>query len=71
MIINLRPELEARVFEWGKEFNRPCEDLAIELLEEYFEDSDTGAKISRAVETGKNVTYSWDEVKAGLHAMAN
>ena len=57
MIINLRPELEARVFEWGKEFNQPPEELAVELLEEYFEDSDTGARISREVESGKAEIY--------------
>ena len=71
MLLNLSPELEARVNEWGKEFNRPCEELAIELLREYFEDSDTGAKISEAVNAGRTELYSWDEVKAGLHEMAN
>ena len=53
MIITLSHELEARVSEWGREFNRPCEDLAGELLEEYFEDSDTGARLSQAVKSGK------------------
>ncbi len=71
MIINLSPELEARVSEWGREFNRPCEDLAIELLEEYFEDSDTGAEISEAVKSGKTEIYSWDEIKKELNALAN
>ena len=66
MIINLSPELEARVNEWGREFNRPCEQLAVELLEEYFEDSDTGAAISEAVKSGKSKLYSWDEVKTAL-----
>ena len=57
MIISLSPELEARVSEWGREFNRPGEELAVELLEEYFEDSDTGATISEAVRLGKTKTY--------------
>ena len=57
MILNLSPELEARVSEWGREFNRPCEDLAVELLEEYFEDSDTGAEISQAVRSGQTAIY--------------
>lgn len=59
MIISLSPELEARVSEWGREFNRPGEELAVELLEEYFEDSDTGMAISEAVRSGKTKTYSW------------
>ena len=70
MIINLSPELEARVREWGREFNRPGEDLAVELLQEYFDDSDTGAAISEAVRTGSSEVYSWDKVKTELHEMA-
>ena len=53
MQITLSPELEKRVKAWGHEFNRPYQDLAVELLEEYFEDSDTGAEISAAVKSGK------------------
>ena len=71
MILNLSPELEARVSEWGHEFNRPCEDLAVELLEEYFEDSDTGAEISQAVRSGQTSTYSWEDVRARLDAVAD
>ena len=71
MIISLSPELEARVSEWGREFNRPGEELAVELLEEYFEDSDIGAAISEAVRLGKTKTYPWENVKAELNAMAN
>ena len=70
MIITLTPELEARVSEWGREFNRPCEDLAVELLKEYFDDSDTGAKISQAVKSGRTEIHSWDKVKAELAALA-
>ena len=49
MILELSPELEVRVKEWGQEFGRPGEDLAVELLQEYFDDSDTGRAISEAV----------------------
>ena len=71
MIITLTPELEARVSEWGREFNRPCEDLAVELLKEYFEDSDTGAEISRAVQSSNTEIHSWENVKAELAALEN
>ena len=71
MIITLTPELEARVSEWGREFNRPCEDLAVELLKEYFEDSDTGAEISQAVKSGRTENHSWDKVKDELAALEN
>ena len=70
MIIELSPELEARVREWGREFGRPGEDLAVELLQEYFDDSDTGARISEAVRAGESEVYSWDRVKSELHEMA-
>ena len=70
MIIELSPELEARVKEWEQEFGRPGEDLAVELLQEYFDDSDTGRAISEAVKAGKSEVYSWDSVKAGLHEIA-
>ena len=49
IILELSPELEARVKDWACEFGRPGEDLAVELLEEYFDDSDTGRAISEAV----------------------
>ena len=71
MIIMLSPELEARVTEWGREFNRPCEDLAVELLEEYFADSDTGAEISDAVKSGRTGVHSWENVEAELATLAD
>ena len=70
MILELSPELEARVKEWGQEFGRPGEDLAVELLQEYFDDSDTGRAISEAVRAEKSEVYSWDSVKVGLHEIA-
>ncbi|MBQ7169597.1 MAG: hypothetical protein IJR63_06820 [Synergistaceae bacterium] len=48
---------------WGREFNRPCEDLAVELLKEYFKDSDTGTEISEAVRAGKTEIHTWENVK--------
>ena len=70
IILELSPELEARVKDWACEFGRPGEDLAVELLEEYFDDSDTGRAISEAVRAGKTEVYSWDKVKSELHEIA-
>ena len=67
VIIELSPELEARVRAWAERFGRPGEDLAVELLQEYFDDSDTGARISEAVKAGKAEVYSRDKVKPELH----
>ena len=57
MQITLPSELEQRLQAWSIEFNEPAENLAVSLLEEYFEDSDTGAEISAAVRDGRMKTY--------------
>ena len=70
MIIMLKPQLEARVNEWACEFNMAGEELAVDLLEEYFEDCDTADRISEEIRSGKSELYSWEEVKSRLHEMA-
>ncbi|MBR1438424.1 MAG: hypothetical protein IJ587_07790 [Synergistaceae bacterium] len=57
MYIELSPELEKRVKAWSIEFNEPAESLAVDLLREYFDDSDTGAEISAAVKAGQMELY--------------
>ena len=49
VILNLSPELEARVNDWASKTGKPREELAVELLDEYFDESDTGRAISEAV----------------------
>ncbi len=63
MILELSPELEKRMEEWGRQFKAPPESLAVGLLEEYFEDSDTGAMIAAEVDAGRMRTFSRE--KAG------
>lgn len=53
MQIELSPELEKRMKAWSIEFDEPAENLAVGLLEEYFDDSDTGARISESVRAGR------------------
>ena len=62
MQIELSPELEKRMRAWSVEFNEPAENLALDLLEEYFEDSDTGAEISAAVKAGRIKVYEPVEI---------
>ena len=52
--IEITPELEQRIKEWSKEFKEPPQSLAVGLLEEYFEDSDTGAAIAAQINSGIN-----------------
>ena len=49
VILNLSPELEARVNDWASKTGKPREELAVELLDEYFDETDTGRAISEAV----------------------
>ena len=48
--VELTPELEQRINEWSSEFKEPPQALAVGLLEEYFEDSDTGAEIAARID---------------------
>ena len=63
MMLEVSPELKRRIDEWSREFNEPPESLALGLLEEYFEDSDTGAMIAAEVDSGRMGTYSSEELK--------
>ena len=64
--IDITPELKARVDAWSRDFNQPPETLAVELLKEYFEDSDTGSEIAEKIATGKIKVYSSEEVNAEM-----
>lgn len=63
MMLEVPPELEKRINEWSREFKEPPQSLALGLLEEYFDDSDTGALISAQVDAGNMETYSLDKLK--------
>ena len=70
MIIELSPELEARVRAWGAASNRPGEDLAVELLEEYFDDCDDADRLEALIQSGKMKTYPAEEVHKELNHLA-
>ena len=70
MIIELSPELEARVQEWGREFNRPGEDLAVELLQEYFDDCDDADRLEALIQAGKMETIPANVVHKELEELA-
>ena len=55
--VELTPELEQRINEWSIEFKEPPQALAVGLLEEYFEDSDTGAEIAARIAAGSMKIY--------------
>ncbi|MBQ7154126.1 MAG: hypothetical protein IJR85_01075 [Synergistaceae bacterium] len=70
MIIELSPELEARVKEWGLASNRPGEELAVELLEEYFDDCDDADRLEALIQAGEMKTYPAEEVHKELNCLA-
>ena len=69
MIITLKPQLEARLNEWACEFNMSGEELAVELLDEYFEDCDTADRISALIRSGQMQTYPAEEVFERLRSL--
>ena len=66
MIIDLPPELEQRVKNWSTESNEPPENLALGLIEEYFEDCDDAEKLENLIRAGEMKTYSMEEVHREL-----
>ncbi|MBQ6737020.1 MAG: hypothetical protein IJM82_08645 [Synergistaceae bacterium] len=42
MILDISPELQNRIHKWSNETNLPPQDLAIDLLDWYFDDCDAG-----------------------------
>ena len=42
LTLEISPELQARMSNWSNENNLPPQDLAIDLLDWYFEDCDAG-----------------------------
>ena len=57
MIIEISPELLSRVQDWGLHFKCKPERLAVELLEEYFDDCDDADKLEALIQSGKMATY--------------
>lgn len=66
MIIDLPPELAKRVKNWSSESNEPPENLALGLIEEYFEDCDDAEKLENLIRAGEMKTYSMEEVHREL-----
>ncbi len=63
LTIDLPPELAKRVKNWSLESNEPPENLALGLIEEYFEDCDDAEKLCAEVEAGRMELYPWEEIK--------
>lgn len=66
MRIEISPRLEERIKDWSVQMKRPAESLAVELLEEYFDDCDDAMRLENLIRSGKMETYPAQEVHAEL-----
>ena len=66
IMLDVTPELERRMGEWSQEFKSPPGTLAVNLLEEYFDDCDDADRLCAEIDTGQVNTHPWGEVRARL-----
>ena len=69
MVLEISPRLEARIKDWSVQMKRPAESLAVELLEEYFDDCDDAMRLEGLIRSGQMKTYPAQEVHAELGDM--
>lgn len=58
IILNVTPELLARVNYWSEQSKQSPENLAIDLLEEYFDDCDDADRLEALISSGQIKTYN-------------
>ena len=68
--VNLSPELSARLNYWSVRSDLPPERLAVELLEEYFDDCDDADRLEELIRSGEMGTYPADDVHMELNGVA-
>ena len=69
-IVNITPELQERVNNWSKQVNQPPENLAVSLLEEYFDDRDDADRLETLISNGHMRTYPAEVVHKELDNLA-
>lgn len=62
LTIEITPELSERLKDWSRYFGRPEQELAFELLEEYFDDCDDADRLGVLICSGAMETYPAEEV---------
>ena len=56
--INISHELSARLNDWSIQSHLPAQRLAVELLEEYFDDCDDADRLEALIRSGDMQTYT-------------
>ena len=57
IILNVTPELLERINDWSRQSKQSPENLAIDLLEEYFDDCDDADRLEALISSGNMKTY--------------
>lgn len=65
--VNISPELSARLNNWSLQSHLPAQQLAVELLEEYFNDCDDADRLEALIRSGNMETYPADTVHRELN----
>lgn len=61
-ILDISLELLARVNDWSKQSKQPPENLAIDLLEEYFDDCDDADRLEALISNCENTNVGWADM---------
>ena len=70
LVLDVPSDLFSRVNDWGLHFNCKPENLAVELLQEYFDDCDDADKLEALIQSGQMPTFSADAVHKELANVA-
>ena len=70
IILNVTPELLERINDWSKQSKQPPENLAIDLLEEYFDDCDDADRLEALISSGNMKTYPAEFVHKEINTLA-
>ena len=70
VILTVTPEMYSRMNDWSIKSSQPPQTLAVELLEEYFDDCDDADRLEALIRSGQMKTYPADEVHKELDEFA-
>lgn len=68
--LNISPELSSRLSDWSTQSKLPAQQLAVELLEEYFDDCDDADRLEALIHSGDMKTYPAESVHREMNNFA-
>ena len=69
--VEVTPELNARINDWSRQMKKPPECLAVDLLEEYFDDCDDADRLEALIQSGQMETYPAWKVHQEMRELSN